>query len=388
MSNALTPEKRRFNLTDEQKLSWLQLYRSQNVGPVTFRDLISHFGTAATALQAIPDLAAKGGSASKIKICDREDAEREYYAVKQTGAKLIALGEPEYPELLRSNDHSPPLICVKGDVSILAEPAVSIVGSRNASIAGMKLAERFSKELGEAGYVCASGLARGIDTQVHKGSLSSGTIAVIASGIDIVFPEENVGLAQEIASGKGALITEMPLGWQPRAQDFPRRNRIVAGLAHAVLVIEAAKRSGSLITARLGTEMGRHVLAVPGSPLDPRSEGTNQLIRNGATLVTTTDDILEAMRPMDGTQQDFLFDIKEGENDDEHYLQQTDFKNTSVDDNLRRNVISALSANPVEVDDIIRFCDATPSVVQLILLELSLAGRIEHHFGNRVSLIG
>ena len=387
MSDALTPKPRRFNLTDEQKLSWLQLYRSQNVGPVTFRDLISHFGAADAAIQAMPELAANGGAARKIKICNREDAEREFYTIKEVGAELIALGEPNYPDLLRTYDHAPPLICVKGNVAVLNRPMVSIVGSRNASIAGMKLAERFAKELGEAGYVCVSGLARGIDTEVHKGSLKSGTLAVMASGIDIIAPEENTTLARNILENEGALITEMPVSWLPRAQDFPRRNRIVAGISNAVLVIEAAKRSGSLITARMAAEIGRDVLAVPGSPLDPRSEGTNGLIRNGATLVSSTEQILEAMSPIDDTQQSFVYDVRENDEEVDAYIKSRKTANVRIEESVREKICAALSANPVEIDDIIRFCDAEPSEVQLILLELALAGRIERHSGNRVSLI-
>ena len=304
------------------------------------------------------------------------------------GGKLIALGEPEYPDLLRMNDHSPPIIGILGDVETLNKPVVSIVGSRNASIAGLKLAERFAKELGEAGYICASGLARGIDTQVHKSSLESGTIAVFAGGLDVIFPEENASLAKNIRQNNGILLSEMPLGWQPRANDFPKRNRIVAGLAHAVLVIEAAKRSGSLITARLATELGRHVLSVPGSPLDPRSAGTNALIRQGATLVTSTEDVLEALRPLDGDEPGFVFDMHEAEDEDIQFAQKTGQTAEAINDDIRNRIISSLSANPVEIDDIVRFCNTTPAIVHLTILELSLAGRIEHHFGNRVSLIG
>jgi len=386
MSNALTPKKRRFHLTDEQKISWLQLYRSQNVGPVTFRDLISHFGSANTAIEAIPELAAKGGAAQKIEICDRDKAEREYYAVQQMNAKFIALGEPDFPELLRINDHSPPLICIKGNAEILSKQIISIVGSRNASIAGLKLAERFAKELGDADYICASGLARGIDTQVHKASMKTGTIAVFAGGLDTIFPEENTHLAKNIVENHGVLLSEMPIGWKPRSQDFPRRNRIVAGLAQAVLVVEAAKRSGSLITARLATELGRNVLAIPGSPLDPRSEGTNDLIRQGATLVTSTDEILEAMRPLVRDQQQLIFDMSEGA-DELLSFHHSSSDTATIDDDIRSTILAALSANPVDIDDIIRFCDTSPAIVHLTLLELSLAGRIEHHFSNRVSLI-
>ena len=386
MANQPIDQKRYFHLDDEQRLNWLRLIRSQNVGPTTFRDLISHYGTAAAALEALPELAERGGAASRIKICPIEDAEREIMQCERIGARFIAIGEPEYPPILRNADQSPPLIVVIGNTQTLMRKTVAIVGSRNASITGMKLAQRFSSQLGEQGYVISSGLARGIDTAAHRAALTSGTIAVFAGGVDQVFPDENRDLARAIVENNGILLSEMPMGWQPRAKDFPRRNRIVTGLAQGVVVVEAAKRSGSLISARLANEMGRIVLAVPGSPLDPRSEGTNGLIKQGATLITSTDDILEALSPLDPGASQFVYDISDG-SDELPFETHVEVAQTA-DDALRNAIISSLGPSPTEIDDIIRFTGATAGQVQLVLMELALAGRLERHIGNRVSLIG
>jgi DNA processing protein len=386
LTNQPIDQKRYFHLGDEQRLNWLRLIRSQNVGPATFRDLISHYGTAAAALEALPELAARGGAAARIKICPVEDAEREMARCESAGARFIAIGEPDYPPILRNADQSPPLIAIKGNAETLSRKCVAIVGSRNASIAGMKLTQRFALQLGEQGYVIASGLARGIDTAAHRASLTAGTIAVFAGGVDHIFPDENVELAKAIVDNGGVLMSEMPMGWQPRAKDFPRRNRIVTGLAQGVVVVEAAKRSGSLISARLANEMGRIVLAVPGSPLDPRSEGTNGLIKQGATLVTSSDDIIDALAPLDESAGEFIYDISEPADDLPFENKPNPVQNT--DDEIRNAIISSLGPSPTEIDDIIRFTGATPGQVQLVLMELALAGRLERHTGNRVSLVG
>lgn len=385
MNNSSLNQKRYFYLSDEQRLNWLRLIRSQNVGPATFRDLISHYGTAAAALEALPELAQRGGAAARIKICPVEDAERELLRCESVGARFVAIGEPDYPTILRNADQSPPLLALMGSSNILTQKCVAIVGSRNASIAGMKLTQRFASQLGEQGYSIASGLARGIDTAAHRASLKTGTIAVFAGGVDHIFPDENVELAKAIVDNGGALLSEMPMGWQPRAKDFPRRNRIVTGLAQGVIVVEAAKRSGSLISARLANEMGRIVLAVPGSPLDPRSEGTNGLIKQGATLVSTTEDILEALAPLDPEMHDFIYDINEGEEELPFEIEKEAIQD--ADKPIRDAIISSLGPSPTEIDDIIRFTGATNGQVQLVLMELDLAGRLERHTGNRVSII-
>ena len=376
------PPRARLTLTDEQRLQWLMLIRSENVGPATFRDLVNHFGSAAAALDALPGLAARGGVAARIRIATRIEAEAELEAASRLGARFVAMGEPDYPPLLRALDHPPPLICMKGSTRTLCARGVGIVGSRNASVAGQKLASRLGRELAEAGFSIVSGLARGIDAAAHKASLRLGTVGVMAGGIDHPFPPEHAGLASDIVQQGGALITEMPVGWQPRATDFPRRNRLIAGLSLGLLVVEAARRSGSLITARLAAENGRPVFAVPGSPLDPRAEGTNHLIRTGATLVTCSEDILEGLMPMTGQDPQLPFDAGEADAPDFRRARARD-----TADPVRQRIVESLGPSPCEIDDIIRFTGASPGDVQLVLLELALAGRLERHAGNRVSLI-
>jgi DNA processing protein len=365
-------------LTDDQRLAWLRLIRSENIGPATFRDLINHFGSAAAALDAVPQLAERGGR--RIRVATEAEAEREMTAAAAIGARMIAMGEPDYPAWLRHTDGAPPLITVRGDSACLTRPVVAIVGSRNASIAGRKFAMHLAVGLGERGYVVASGLARGIDAAAHEASLATGTIAVLAGGLDRVYPTENVPLADRILAAKGVHLTEMPMGWEPRARDFPRRNRIVSGLALGVVIVEAASRSGSLITARMAGEQGRLVFAVPGSPLDPRSAGTNRLIRDGAQIVTELDDILVQLEPMLGRDGGLPSEVDEpGAHD--HAA------GPEADDSDRARIIESLGPTPVALDEIIRFTALRPAIVHLVLLELALAGRIERHPGGRVSLL-
>jgi DNA processing protein len=259
-------------LTDEQRLDWLRLIRSPNVGPRTFRTLVNHFGGARAALEALPSLARRGGAGGATQVCSRADAEREIAAAEKLGVALVALGEPGYPPRLQMIDDAPPLVAIRGQAAAFALPMVAVVGSRNASGAGMKFTQRIARELGEAGFAVVSGLARGIDAAAHRASLATGTIAVLAGGHDRVYPAEHMELLDDILSA-GAALSEMPLGWEPRGRDFPRRNRLISGLSLGVVIVEAAKRSGSLITARFALEQGREVFAVPGSPLDPRAEG-------------------------------------------------------------------------------------------------------------------
>ena len=264
-------------LTDSQRLDWLRLARSENVGPRTFRDLLNFYGGAASALEALPQLAARGGKAN-IRVASRADAEREMALAMRAGVKLVALGEPDYPDLLRRIASPPPIIGIKGDLSVLNRPMIGIVGSRNASIPGLKMAALLARGLGDLGYTTVSGLARGIDAAAHQASLSTGTIAVLAGGQDRIYPAENEPLLARILE-TGIAISEMPMGHDPRAKDFPRRNRLIAGLGLGVVVVEAADKSGSLITARMALDENREVFAVPGSPLDPRAAGTNRLIK-------------------------------------------------------------------------------------------------------------
>src|SRR5229473_412010 len=283
-------------LSEEERIDWLRLIRSENVGPRTFRTLLRYYGSARSALKALPGLASRGG-ARHPRIAPREEAERELAAMRSLGVRPVALGEPEYPRALARIDDAPPLISVRGSAALLDRPMVAIVGSRNASAAGAKMAGRLARDLGQAGFAIVSGLARGIDAAAHRASLSSGTIAVLAGGLDCIYPPEHADLLESILVD-GVALSEMPMGWEPRARDFPRRNRLISGLALGVVVIEAARRSGSLITARFALEQGREVFAVPGSPLDPRCEGSNNLLKQGAAPVTEAADVTSALRPI------------------------------------------------------------------------------------------
>ena len=285
-------------LADTERLAWLRLIRSENVGPATFRALLGHFGTAEAALAALPELSRRGGAVRAVRIASVAEAEQELAATERMGATLVTAGDPDYPPWLRHADGPPPLIAVRGETKHLASPSIAIVGARNASVAGRKIAALLAKGLGEAALVIVSGLARGIDAVAHEAALESGTVAVFAGGIDHVYPPENEGLFRRIIDAGGCAISEMRFGWEPRPRDFPRRNRIIAGMAVATVVVEAAERSGSLITARFALEQNREVFAVPGSPLDPRAAGSNNLIKQGARMVTETGDIVEAVRPM------------------------------------------------------------------------------------------
>ncbi|MEO3385952.1 DNA-processing protein DprA [Mesorhizobium sp. CAU 1741] len=365
------------SLSDRQRLQWLRLIRTETVGPATFRELINRYGSAGTAIEMLPELAARGGATRLPRIPDEREVEAEMEAARRNGARFVAIGEADYPQMLRRMDLPPPLIAVKGRSEVFGLPAVSIVGARNASLAGIRMAKQLAHELGREGYAIASGLARGIDAAAHAGSLDTGTIAVLAGGLDCPYPPENHALCREIAE-RGAVISEMPFGWEPRARDFPRRNRLVAGLGLGLVVVEAAKRSGSLISARLANEMGRIVFAVPGSPLDPRASGTNGLLKDGATIVTETRDVLEALAPLNGGPTPVPPLLSEPE------------EPTSAPppgDSDRGRVTEALGPVPVHVDELIRHTGLHPSQVMTILLELDLAGRLERHVGGSVSLI-
>jgi DNA processing protein len=364
-------------LTDEQRIDWLRLIRSHNVGPRTFRALINHFGGARAALDALPGLARRGGSGSIPQVCSREQAEREIEAARKLGAAFVAIGESDYPQRLQMIDDAPPLLAVRGYREALALPAVGIVGSRNASAAGLKMTQRIAHGLSEAGFATASGLARGIDAAAHRATLETGTIAVLAGGHDHVYPPEHEELLEKILPA-GAAISEMPFGWEPRARDFPRRNRLISGLSLGVVIVEAAQRSGSLITARMALEQGREVFAVPGSPLDPRAEGTNGLLKQGATPVTEAADIVSVLRPIMGVDAP----IREPEPADGNA---DNFPEPAADERAR--IVELLSPAPVSIDDLVRLSQTSPRAVRTILLELEIAGRLERHGGGMVSLI-
>jgi DNA processing protein len=357
----------------EDQIARLRLIRSDNIGPVTYFQLLARFGSAAAAIDAIPDLAARGGGRAP-KLASRAAVEREAETVARLGARYLFLGQGLYPPLLAELESAPPALIVKGHLTLLDKPAVAMVGARNASAAACRFARTLAQDLGGQGTVVVSGLARGIDTAAHDGALETGTIAVIAGGIDIFYPPENEARQQAIAE-RGLLVAEQPPGVEPRARHFPYRNRIIAGLAQGTVVVEAAPKSGSLITARYAAEYGREVLAVPGSPLDPRAQGCNQLIREGATLIQNADDVLEALRPMA---------IRPFRQRDERYAAPTAAPDASEQE--RQAVLDLLSPTPVSVDEIVRQSELPPATVQMVLLELELAGRLERHAGGRVSL--
>ena len=362
-------------LLEADRLARLRLIRSENVGPVTYRQLLIRFGSAQAALDALPDLARRGGGRS-IRIASRDEAARETAAIERIGGRHLFLGLAPYPQLLAQIEDAPPVISVKGQVALLDRPAVAIVGARNASAAAVRFARGLAAELANQGLVVVSGLARGIDTAAHAGSLVGGTVAVVAGGLDIVYPPENQALYDEICT-QGLVVAEQPIGIEPQARHFPRRNRIIAGLTLGTVVVEAAPKSGSLITARLAAEQGREVMAVPGSPLDPRAQGCNQLIRDGATLVQSAADIVESLNPFGryhvaAPSDDFVGGPIP----------------TDADETERRTVKALLSHAPVPVDELIRQSGLAPASVQTVLLELELAGRLQRHAGGRVSLTG
>lgn len=370
--------RRGVRLTERQRIAWLRLIRSDNVGPATFRDLINHFGSAERAIEHLPELSRRGGARRGIRVASVEEAEAELAAAEKFGAVFVGIGEPDYPPALRRIDGAPPLIAAVGDLAIATRPAVGIVGSRNASVAGTKFAGRIAREVGNAGYAIASGLARGIDAAAHNASLETGTIAALAGGLDQPYPPENLDLYREIRDGRGLAISEMPMGWEPRARDFPRRNRLIAGVALGVIVIEAAHRSGSLITARRAGDFGRLVFAVPGSPLDPRAAGTNQLIKDGGILTTGARDVIEALAPISRIALDDGPIIEEPDHDGA-------IEWTPPGDDQRSRVIEALGPSPVEIDDLIRHTGLSAAVIHYVLLELDLAGRLHRHPGGMVS---
>ena len=366
-------------LTDRQRVAWLRLWRSENVGPVTFRQLIGHFGSAEAALEALPEMAARGGLRKTQHIPSIAEAESEIAHLAKAGGKLAALGEPDYPVMLRRTDDAPPVISYIGDPAVFRLPALAIVGSRNASLAGVRFTRKLAGEIGAEGYSIVSGMARGIDTAAHDAALGTGTIAVLAGGLNHPYPPENIELFKSIPVRGGAVISEMPMGWEPRAKDFPRRNRIIAALGLGLLVVEAAQRSGSLISARLANELGRVVFAIPGSPLDPRCEGTNNLIKNGATLVTGARDILDVLGPMSSLAPPVPFAASEPSHDD--------LGSVETSDSDRRKILDALGPTPVHVDELIVYTGATPAQIWLVLLELDIAGRLQRHSGGAVSLL-
>jgi DNA processing protein len=365
-------------LSDAERRDWLRLARTQNVGPVTFAALVQRFDSAGAALEELPRLARRGGATGALKIPGKDEAEREIEATAKLGGRIIASGEPEFPRALAALDPPPPVITVLGKVEVLSREMVAVVGARNASALGRRFATELASGLGMAGLVVASGMARGIDTAAHQGALTTGTVAVLAGGVDDIYPPENARLYERIQE-TGAILSEMPAGQKPQAQHFPRRNRIISGLSRGVVVVEAAEGSGSLITARLALEQGREVFAVPGSPLDPRAKGTNRLIRDGAALIESADDVLEVLRPI-------LSEELREPTDDRLVRDELRITKVAPDDGLRLAVIELLGAASVAVDEVIRQSGASAADVLCIIMELELAGRVHRDAGGRISL--
>ena len=361
-------------MAPDDAVARLRLIRTDSIGPITYRQLIARFGSAGAALQALPDLARRGGRA--LAIASTAAAEAEIAALETMGAVMIFIDTPAYPALLASLESAPPVLAARGDPGLLERPAVAIVGARNASAAGVRFARQLAHDLAAEDLVIVSGLARGIDTAAHIGAMAGGTIAVVAGGVDVVYPPENAALMAEIAE-KGLILAEAMPGVEPQARHFPRRNRIIAGLAAGTLVVEGAPKSGSLITARVAAEAGREVMAVPGSPLDPRAQGCNILIREGATLVQSAADVIEALSAFgQGTQVGMRFKVAD-----------MAVPELALDAGAaeRGEIARLLSPTPVAIDEIIRLSGLASAVVATVLLDMELVGQVVRHAGGRVA---
>ena len=388
-------------LDEAERFDWLRLIRSEQVGPRTFAGLMTRFGTARAALDALPRIAGRGRA---VRLAPAGEVEAEMEAARRANLRFVAVCEPAYPPSLRAIDSAPPVLAVRGSLDLLQRATVAIVGSRNASAAGLVFTERLAQRLGVGGYAIASGLARGIDERAHRGALLGGTIAVLAGGHERIYPSEHVGLAADIVESGGTILTEMPVAWEPRGRDFPRRNRIVSGLSLGTVVVEAARRSGSLITARFANEQGREVFAVPGSPLDPRAEGTNDLIRQGATLCTGADDVIDVLRPQHGRPppSTHLFEDDGRPAPGDIYWDELDPDGTwtsaaAPDRGLaqaagpdpapdpRATIAGLIGPAPVTVDDLVRLTGFPAGAVQTVLVELEIGGLVDRQ-GNAVRM--
>jgi DNA processing protein len=374
-------------LSEHERLDWLRLIRCEGIGPVSFKGLIDSHGSAGAVIKAWPEIIRR--SARSLRLPSEASLQHEMKAMEDLGARYIAMGEPDYPESLAVIDSAPPLIAVQGSLAPLSRPMVAIVGARNASALGQSFAARLAADLAIAGFAVVSGLARGIDKAVHSATLQYGTVAVVAGGIGKIYPPQHEGLVRELV-GTGCVISEAPFEWVATARDFPKRNRIVSGLSLGVVVVEAALRSGSLITARLALEQGREVMASPGSPLDPRNDGSNALIRQGATLIRHAGDVLEVLSPLIERRTFPANPLRAREGRFDFGVNETPVSAAgpvATGDADHDRLISALGPSPVAMDDLIRASGLEARHVQLILLELDLAGRIERHGNGLVSLL-
>lgn len=369
-------------ISDTERIHCLRLFRSENIGAKTFSDLLGFYGTAEAAIEALPTLAASGGLGRPITICPKELAEKEWEITRRYGADIITQQDDNFPALLKHIKDCPPILTTFGNTSLLNQQSIAIVGARNASINGCKFAENLASELGKAGFIVVSGLARGVDTNVHKGSLETGTIAVLAGGIDYIYPRDNASLYRAI-SEQGLIITEMPFSLQPQARNFPRRNRIISGLSLGTIVVEATKSSGSLITARYALEHNREVFAVPGSPLDPRCQGPNSLIKQGAHLIESADDIINALEYV---MQHKITSFSEPDAP-EFGTPAMAFPQEAELKEARQLIISKLSAAPVPVDQLMSETNIAVNILSAVLLELEISRKIERSPGNKVSLV-
>jgi DNA processing protein len=367
-------------LDPQERLDWLRLCRTETVGPITFYALLRRFGSARAALDALPRLARRSEHGRPIAAPSRAEAEAELSAIGRAGGRILCWGEPAYPPALTAVDDAPPVLTALGRVELLQRPMAAVVGARNASANGRRFARDLAEGLGQGGLVVVSGMARGIDAAAHLGALETGSAAIVAGGVDIVYPPENRALYDALVA-QGVVVAELPLGTEPQARHFPRRNRIISGMALGVVVVEAAARSGSLITARFALEQGREVFAVPGSPLDPRSRGANDLIRHGATLTESAADVLSQLGPV--MREIPLPRLPPGA---PRSLFEPVAAKPHETDALLDLIQDQLGPTPVPVDELVRQCQLSAAVVASLLLELELAGTIERHPGNLVSL--
>jgi DNA processing protein len=375
---SLTQDQIRTELDDKEKLAWLRLIRTDNVGPITFYNLIDTYKTATKALEALPHLSKRGGRLKDIAIFSESDALKEIDAVQRIGGEILYAAEESYPLSLAAIDDAPPVITIVGNKKLLNLPSIGIVGARNASLNGCKFAEKMARDLGAEKFMVTSGLARGIDTAAHKGALESGTIAAVAGGADIIYPHENAKLYEQIKQ-EGCIVAESPIGMEPLARHFPKRNRIISGLSSGVVVIEATLKSGSLITARMAAEQGRDVYAVPGHPFDPRAAGPNKLLQDGAGIVLSAEDIIKNTQSFKNHDMGLNEPVQSGWS--------PQIPDDDVTDETRTFILQNISTTAVTVDELVRNCHLTIPAVQMVLLELELAGRIQRLAGNKIVLI-